>query len=234
MFTASISAPIAASGLLLAVFATPVLAEVVIKKEDANWQVQAKDEPVTGVLAAIGKRADIKISGTRKLISDPEISGAWDGPIDVVLSRILRGVDYVTETGPAADGSLRITRLIVLSGEVGQEPTARAVRAARKLQNPPTTAEIQQAKQDGARVTSLLNTQARMVAGAPGESSPDEQRANAMAAAGGGSGITRNEDGTFDIDPETQARLAEATRRAQADLLALTNALRQNENNGSD
>ncbi|MBL1430385.1 MAG: hypothetical protein COA60_002510 [Robiginitomaculum sp.] len=207
---------------------TPAMADVTVKKQDNGWQVTADAEPITSVLEALGKQAGIKISGTNKLIADPQITGNWSGPLEDVLARILRGADYATETAIAKDGSQYIVRLIVLSGEIGQAPAPRAMQAARRLPTPPTAEQTEQIKRDGARVTGLLETKARVVAGLP--HSPSNPVAEARTTrAGGGNGITRNEDGSFDIDPETQARLAEATRRAQADLQALVNALRQNE-----
>jgi len=234
MFANQLPSRLAAASFVFTLLATSAVADVSVEKQGTSWQVIANQEPVTGVLSALGKQAGIKIAGTRKLISDPQISGSWDGSIDVVLSRILRGVDYVTETGVNSDGTLRITRLIVLSGEVGQEPSTRAVRTARKLQNLPTAAETAQAKEDGQRVTSLLDNKARVIAGLPNTTGSSGQSLEQDNSAGGGGGITRNEDGTFDIDPQTQARMAEATRRAQADLQALVNALRQSESNSAD
>lgn len=203
----------------------PAMADVSVTKQDNKWHVNADAEPITSVLEAFGKRAGIKISGTNKLITDPQITGNWSGTVDEVLARILRGADYATETAIAADGSQYIVRLIVLSGEIGQAPAPRAMQAARKLPTPPTAEQSEQMKKDGVRVTGLLETKARVVAGLPVNS----QTTSAEVRTGGGNGITRNEDGSFEIDPETQARLAEATRRAQADLQALVNALQQNE-----
>jgi hypothetical protein len=209
--------------------ATPAMAEVTVEKQDAGWKVEADAEPITSVLSALSKQTGLKISGTKKLISDPQITGSFEGSLETVLARMLRGIDYATETTTDADGNQKIARLIVLSGEIGKAPSARAVRAARKLPTPPTPAQTAQAKEDGARVTNLLETKARVVAGLSSGDGSAAGSASAAEPARAGSGITRNEDGTFDIDPETQARMAEATRRAQADLQALVNALRQNE-----
>lgn len=224
MQTCLITKLIAISSLAFAVLSAPALAEVTVEKSEAGWHVTAKDEPVTQVLKALSKQAGIKLTGTGKLISDPEISGSWNGSLSEVMARILRGADYVMETVTDDDGNQKVTRLVVLSGEIGQAPTAQAVRTARKLSRQPTPTETAQANKDGARVTALLKTNARIVAGLDDTAPPVAEARNSR-----GSGITRNEDGTLDIDPATQARLAEATRRAQADLQALVNALRQNE-----
>ncbi|VAV92734.1 hypothetical protein MNBD_ALPHA06-1851 [hydrothermal vent metagenome] len=214
----------AMTGILgLALITTPAFADVSVQKNDAGWQVVADAEPMTNVLSVLSKQANIKLSGTQKLITDPDVSGTFEGSLKDVLSRILRGVDYATETGADA----QITRLIVLSGEIGQNPSERVIRTARRIPAKPVAVDPVQARKDGARVTSLLQTNARVAAGL---ATQNDQNAKAQSdTAGSGSGITRNEDGTFDIDPETQARMAEATRRAQADLQALVNSLRQNE-----
>ncbi|MCF6293029.1 MAG: hypothetical protein L3J04_06510 [Robiginitomaculum sp.] len=214
--------------LALVLSVTSAMADVSVTKKGNEWQVNANDEPITSVLKTLGKQAGIKISGTNKLIADPQITGNWNGPLEEVLARILRGTDYATETATAKDGSQYIVRLIVLSGEIGQSPTPRTIQAARRMPAPPAAEQTEQLKKDGARVTGLLETKARVVAGLPHSSNNPVAEARTTRA-GGGNGITRNEDGSFDIDPETQARLAEATRRAQADLQALVNALQQNE-----
>ncbi|MBL4617438.1 MAG: hypothetical protein JKY46_07050 [Robiginitomaculum sp.] len=216
---------ITAVSLALTLSVTSAIADVSVAKQDNEWHVKANAEPITSVLETLGKHAGIKISGTNKLITDPQITGNWNGTLKEVLARILRGADYATETATAADGSQYIVRLIVLSGEIGQSPTPRTIQAARRLPTPPTAEQTEQLKKDGTRVTGLLETKARVIAGLP----VDSQTTTAEARTSRGSGITRNEDGSFDIDPETQARLAEATRRAQADLQALVNAINQNE-----
>jgi hypothetical protein len=217
---------ITAVSLVLTLSVTSAIADVSVAKQDGEWHVTADAEPITSVLETLGKQAGIKISGTNKLISNPQITGNWNGTLEEVLARILRGADYATEIAIADDGSQYIVRLIVLSGEIGQSPAPRAIQAARKLPTPPTAEQAEQLKKDGTRVTGLLETKARVVAGLPHNSS---NPVSETRSAGSGNGITRNEDGSFDIDPETQARLAEATRRAQADLQALVNAINQNE-----
>jgi len=225
---------LAASSLSLSLLCGSALADVSVQKQDSGWHVEANAEPITQVLTELGKQSGLKISGTRKLITDPQITGTYDGDMKTVLARILRGVDYATETTLDENGQTQITRLIVLSGQIGQAPSARAVRTARRVAAPPTAAEQQQAKEDGARVTGLLETKARVVAGLDTSVDTSGDNTPAQPAATNGSGITRNPDGTFEIDPATQAQMAEATRRAQADLQALVNALRQNEDNAGD
>jgi len=210
--------PVACIAVLL-LSASAAWAGVTVEKKNQQWHVHADAEPISQVLAALGQQTGIKISGTQKLLTDPEISGEFTGSLAVVLSRILRGIDYATETAPNKTGELEITRLIVLSGEVGQAPIARVAPIPRRLQRPLSQAEVAQAEEDGARVSTLLQTTAQVAGGLP-----------ITSANNSGGGISRNEDGSFAIEPEAQARMAEATRRAQADLQALINSLRQNEN----
>ncbi|PHS23605.1 MAG: hypothetical protein COA84_10805 [Robiginitomaculum sp.] len=214
---------------------TAVLADVDVKAIDGGWQIEAKNEPLTGVLDAISKTAGIKISGTAKLIENPMINGVYKGSLDKVLPRLLRSADYAFITGTDKNGQSHITRLVLLSGAKGKAPSARAMTAARKLpaarritNNAPTAKD----KEQGARVTSLLTKRVQTVAGVEPEANPaaEPEEDNAPQT----SGITRNADGGFDITPEAQARMAEATRRAQQDLQALVSAIRRNDNQSGD
>lgn len=210
---------------LMMAFVTPLTAqaEVNVQKQNGHWHVQASNEPMSKVLSALARKANIKVSGTEKLVSDPEISGSWDGDAESVLARILREVDYATETATDKHGQTRITRVVVLSGQVGKNPKNRAVRQARKLPAHMSPAERQQAKKEGQQVTKLLESRARLAAGQP--MAPKGQDTAKPSRGANSSGITRNPDGTYDIDPETQARMAEATQRAQQNLQALVNSL---------
>jgi hypothetical protein len=222
-------------GVLCAVLAhTAALADVKItSQETGGWQVEAQNEPLTGVLGAIAKTAGIKVSGTAKLVENPMVTGVYEGSLDTVLRRLLRNSDYAFQTIANEDGTRKIIRLVVLSGVKGKAPNARAIKAARKLPvarriNKPLSAEE---KDQGTRVASLLNKRAQLVVGAGAEAAPEKTPEKPPAQ--GNTGITRNADGSFDITPEAQARMAEATRRAQQDLQALVSSLRRNENNQS-
>ncbi len=219
----------------LALSGTAALADVQIQSiTGANWQIDAQNEPLTGVLKAIANKVGIKVSGTTKLRDDPMITGKFEGSLEDILPRLMRSADYAFETRKDAQGNARITRLIVLSGIKGRAPTARAVNTARKLPPARTSSASLSAdeKAQGARVTSLLTKRAQLNAGIQAEAAPD-QNADTKddPKRTSGSGITRNADGGFDISPEAQARMAEATRRAQQDLQALVAAIRRNENN---
>jgi len=213
---------------------TAVFADVNVKAIDKGWQVDANNEPLTSVLDAVSKAVGIKISGTAKLIDNPKINGVYKGSLDKVLPRLLRNADYAFITGTDKNGQSRITRLVLLSGAKGKAPSARAMTAARKLpaprritNNAPTTKD----KKQGQRVASLLTKRAQSVAGIEPEAAPEAEPEEDSAPQS--SGITRNANGGFDITPEAQARMAEATRRAQQDLQALVSSLRRNENNQS-
>ncbi len=222
---------IGAGVLCVLMASTAAWADVQVKAIQAGWQVDAQNEPLTSVLNTIGKKAGIKVSGTTKLIENPNITAVYEGSLDTVLRRLLRGADYAFETVADDDGNSRITRLVVLSGTKGRAPSARAVNTARKLPAPRSTGANLTAEErsQGARVTSLLTQRAALVAGVQGEAVPEQASDETQNPAS--SGITRNTDGTFDITPEAQARMAEATRRAQQDLQALVSAIRRNEDN---
>ncbi len=221
-------------GVLCAVLAnTAVQAKVNITAQETGWQVDAQNEPLTGVLNAISKTAGIKVSGTAKLVENPMITGVYEGPLETVLRRLLRNSDYAFQTVPRADGTRKITRLVVLSGRKGKASKARPMVAPRKL---PTAKRMekpltQKEKEQGTRVASLLNKRAQLVVGTDAKTAPEQTPDTPPAQ--GSTGITRNADGSFDITPEAQARMAEATRRAQQDLQALVASLRRNENNQS-
>jgi hypothetical protein len=214
---------------------TAAFADLSVKAIDGGWQIDAKDEPLTSVLDAISKTAGIKISGTAKLIENPMINGVYKGSLDKVLPRILRSSDYAFITGMDKNGQSRITRLVLLSGAKGKAPSARAMTAARKLPaarritKNTTTAKD---KAQGERVASLLTKRVQTVAGIAPQTDPNAEPEEDNAPRT--SGITRNADGGFDITPEAQARMAEATRRAQQDLQALVSALRRNDNQSGD
>ncbi|PHS24161.1 MAG: hypothetical protein COA85_08660 [Robiginitomaculum sp.] len=219
-------------GALCAVFTyTTAQADVKITAQDTGWHVDAQNEPLTGILNAISKSVGIKVSGTAKLVENPIITGVYEGSLDTVLRRLLRNSDYAFQTIANDDGSRKITRLVVLSGVKGKASRARPANVARKL---PTAKRIgkplsAKEKEQGSRVASLLNKRAQLVASAGAKAVP-EQAPDTLPAQGN-TGITRNADGSFDITPEAQAHMAEATRRAQQDLQALVASLRRNENN---
>ncbi len=205
-----------------------VLADVTVKPHEGGWSVTANAEPMTHVLKALEQQAGFEVSGTDKLLSDPAVNGTFRGSLALVLSQMLRGLDYATETVLDTNGHQKIVRLVVLSGEIGQEPTMQAVRTARKVPTPVSAADRAKHQQDGRRVASLLDTRARVGAGLP-TNAPSSRQTDTR---GGSGGITRNQNGSVDISPEAQAQLAATTKQAQANLEALVNALHQQEKNG--
>ncbi len=223
------------AGVLCTLLAsTAALADIQVKTIDEGWQIDAQDEPLTNVLGTISKKAGIKVSGITKLVEDPSISGVFEGSLESVLRRLLRGSDYAFETVTNEDGMNRIVRLIVLSGIKGKAPTARAINTAKRLPSSKKANGELSAKEreQGTRVTSILTQRAQLGAGNKGET-PKAQVSdeNQDQKRSSGSGITRNTDGSFDITPEAQARMAEATRRAQQDLQALVAAIQRNDDN---
>ncbi len=228
----------AASTVIIVLANGAALADITVNKTGDVWKIDAQNEPLTGVLSTVSKKAGIKVSGTAKLVRNTKVTGLYEGDLNSVLRRILRGTDYAFETVADEDGTTRITRLIVLSGIKGKAPSARAVSSAKRLpatraSQKPTPAQAEQA----ARVTTLLNRQVSLLAPQQGGDAPTqtpEATNDPDGATPRSTGITRNTDGSFDITPEAQARMAEATRRAQQDLQALVAAVRRNENNTGD
>ncbi len=222
-------------GLLVGslLISTGAQAEVTVKAIDTGWKVEAKEEPLTGILRAIAKHAAIKISGTAKLVEDPAMSGVYEGSIETILPKLLRQSDYVFQTTKDANGVSRVSKLVLLSGVKGRAPSARAINAARKLpDNRPSAMPLTaQEQQQGSRVTALLTQQARVSAGI--ESDAGQANADDQSDTPNSSGITRNSDGSFSISPEAQARLAQASAQANQDLQALVSSIRRNESDGN-
>ncbi len=215
-------------GLIISLlaFVTPAWADVSVKKTGADWQVTAEAEGLENITGQLAEQAGFQISGANRLASSRELTGVWSGSVTGILSRILHDMDYVTETGTDKLGEQRILRLVILSGAVGQMPTTRAPAIARRLPQKPSPTQLANTKLDGNQVASLLTTKtgaAGQKTGPADENTKPEHRP----------GIKRNADGTYEISPETRARINQANRRAQSDLQALVNSL-QNQRREND
>ncbi len=92
-------------------------------------------------------------------------------------------------------------------------------------------------EEDGERVSDLLARQVQpLIDAESGTTNASSENTSTLSAAPATPSTAPSTSGgdDYELDPETQAALAEATRRAQQDLQALVNALQAAEDNGNN
>lgn len=206
-------------------------AEIRTDRNGGVWTVSAEGERLSAVLAALQAEAGFRLVGADRLIVDPPVHTEVTGDLDTVLSRLLSGRDYALVYGETPETTGQVQRVVLLTGRAGSAPNESHRLTATRL--PPAS---ETSAEDAARVSAALQrqiqplieaeeieagTRTTSLSGGPGA------RRDAPPAAPPGGGATGD-----DLDAETQAQLAEATRRASQDLQALVNALRQHEDGG--
>ncbi|MCF8879533.1 hypothetical protein L5876_06890 [Hyphobacterium sp. SN044] len=215
-----------ASLLASAALIAPAAADVSAERNGDTWQVSASGESLSEVLSAIRDEAGFRLVGLDRLEEDPAIDADLEGTLADVISRLLQGYDYAVVYGETPETEGEIQRIVLLSGRAGTAPDDSQRIAPRRLD--PETSE-----EDGERVSAMLARQVQPLVDADNGVETTTVASNTVAASGNGSdapsGDGGNGDGGDELDPETQAQLAEATRRAQADLEALVNSLRAHE-----
>lgn len=220
---------IAASAATLAL-SSAGMADIEVAQDDGIWDVTAAGEPLSQVLAAIQSEAGFRLVGSDRLIDDNPVTAEISGSLDDVLARLLTGFDYALVYGETPETSGELQRLVLLSGRAGGAPDESQRLAIERL--PGAMSE-----EDGERVSDLLARQVQPLIDAEngtGESG-DTATASATVPNAPASGDSASSGGGNDeLDPETQAALAEATRRAQQDLQALVNALQAAEDGGNN
>lgn len=215
-----------ASAVLAAAFIAPLAqADITATRSGETWQVNAEGERLSEVLSAIQSEAGFRLVGLDRLEEDPAVDTELTGSLAEVMARLLQGYDYAVVYGETPETEGEIQRLVLLSGRAGTAPDDSQRIAPRRL-DPDTTEE------DGARVSEMLTRQVQPLVDADNGVEPTTVAANTTPSSG--ENETPPADGEdYDLDPETQAQLAEATRRAQQDLEALVNSLRAHED-GND
>lgn len=219
-----------ASLLASAALIAPAAADVSAERNGDTWQVSASGESLSEVLSAIRDEAGFRLVGLDRLEEDPAIDADLEGTLADVISRLLQGYDYAVVYGETPETEGEIQRIVLLSGRAGTAPDDSQRIAPRRL-DPETTEE------DGERVSAMLARQVQPLVDADNGVETTTVASNSVPAGNGSdtpSGDGGNGDGGDELDPETQAQLAEATRRAQADLEALVNSLRAHENGNGD
>lgn len=228
LFSSTLLSSLAAAMVLAGV----AMADVSVSQSDGQWSVEAEGEPLSEILEAIQAEAGFRLVGLDRLIDDNPVTTSFSGSLDDVLARLLDGYDYALVYGETPETEGELQRVVLLSGRAGENPDesqrVTAERVATEL-----------SEEDGERVNQLLQRQIQPLIEAEetranGETSTSGASSTASASAGTGSGPTVDENGNVELDPETQAALAEATRRAQQDLQALVNALQAAESAQDD
>ncbi|GJL97567.1 MAG: hypothetical protein DHS20C06_13840 [Hyphobacterium sp.] len=204
-------------------------ADISVQENDGDWQVSAEGEALSEVLSAIQAEANFRLVGADRLVDDNAVTTEIEGSLDDVLNRLLSGFDYALVYGETPETRSQLQRVVLLSGRSGNAPDETQRLSVERLPSDMST-------DDGERVSDLLARQVQpLLAAESGETgSTDTTVAIASttpSSASSSSGSDSDGGGDdYELDPETQAALAEATRRAQQDLQALVNALQNAEN----
>ncbi|WP_394693765.1 hypothetical protein [Hyphobacterium sp.] len=209
--------------------ATSASADINVEDNDGVWTVSATGEPLSEVLSAIQAEAGFRLVGADRLIDDNPVSADMNGSLDDVLARLLSGFDYALVYGETPETTDQLQRVVLLSGRAGDAPDETQRLTVERL-----PAEL--SEEDGERVSDLLARQVQpLIDAESGTTTTAEAETSPLTSAGSSSAsetpTTSGDD--YELDPETQAALAEATRRAQQDLQALVNALQAAEDNGN-
>ncbi len=209
-------------------------ADISVEENDGNWQVSAEGEALSEVLSAIQAEADFRLVGADRLVEDNAVTTEIEGSLDDVLNRLLSGFDYALVYGETPETRSQLQRVVLLSGRSGDAPDETQRLSVERLPSDMST-------EDGERVSDLLARQVQpLLAAEAGETETADANvtvaASSSSSASTSSGSDTDDGGSgddYELDPETQAALAEATRRAQQDLQALVNALQNAENDGN-
>jgi len=224
-------ASIAAAIVFAAATGSTAFADITASQDAGVWQVSAEGEALSEVLSAIQAEAGFRLVGADRLVEDNPVNADLSGSLDDVLARLLSGFDYALVYGETPETRDQLQRVVLLSGRSGDAPDeTQRVRVER------VTSDM--SEEDGERVSDMLARQVQPLIDA--ESGDDETDAgsSSVAAAATTPSPSPASDSSggddYELDPETQAALAEATRRAQQDLQALVNALQAAEDNGDN
>lgn len=205
------------------------LAEISVRQSDDIWEVTAEGDSLSDVLEALRDEAGFRLVGADRLVDDSPVTAELSGSLGDVLARLLAGFDYALVYGetPETEGDLQ--RLVLLSGRSGDAPDE-----SQRLRVERIPDEL--SEEDGERVSNLLQRQVQPLIDAENGTDTSASSATAVASATPASTPPSQNTGSddYELDPETQAALAEATRRAQQDLQALVNALQAAEGNGDN
>jgi len=205
-------------------------ADISVSHAEGVWEVSATGEPLSDVLASIQSEVGFRLVGADRLIDDNPVNAELSGSLNDVLARLLDGFDYALVYGETPETENQLQRVVLLSGRSGDAPDESQRLSVERLPSELTD-------EDGERVSNLLARQVQPLIDAESDTSDagigNNASLSAAPAAPSTAPATSSGD-DYELDPETQAALAEATRRAQQDLQALVNALQAAENNDNN
>ncbi|WP_421788890.1 hypothetical protein [Hyphobacterium sp.] len=207
---------------------TMAMADIMVSQNDGQWQVSAEGERLSEVLETIQAEAGFRLVGADRLVDNNPVTAELEGSIDDVLGRLLAGFDYALVYGETPETQNDLQRVVLLSGRAGSAPDESQRLSAERI-----PADI--TEEEGRRVSDLLQRQVQpLIDAESGEEATTPATTTASNETQSGNDEPPAGD-DYELDPETQAALAEATQRAQQDLQALVNALRAAEqNSGND
>ncbi|MCH8488827.1 MAG: hypothetical protein LAT81_02710 [Oceanicaulis sp.] len=217
-----------AAVLLLA--AAPAQDDIRIEQADGVWRISADDQRLGDVLHGLGAEAGFRLTGAERFASERVFNVSLEGSLDQVLQSLLRDRDYVFVYDEAAGSDSVGQRLVLLSGRPGSAPNQSRRSEPQRLAD-----SFQASPDDTARLAVMLQNQLQPYLFVETET-PGGARGPAstgVAAAGTPPRSGAGDDAPVQPDTVSDAQMAEATRRAQADLRALVNALRQHESQTS-
>ncbi|MEE2525571.1 hypothetical protein V0U79_04275 [Hyphobacterium sp. HN65] len=209
--------------------APSAMAEITVSEDNGVWGVAAEGEALSEVLEVLRDEAGFRLVGADRLVDDGPVTVDLSGSLGDVLARLLAGFDYALVYGETPETEGRLQRLVLLSGRSGDAPDE-----SQRLRVERIPTEL--SEEDGERVSDLLQRQVQPLIDAENGSDGSATTETAVASASPSSASPTQNAGSsdYELDPETQAALAEATRRAQQDLQALVNALQAAENNNDN
>jgi hypothetical protein len=91
---------LAVAMVLLAAGTGTLRAEVRIEGDAAALRIEAKNSRITDVLAALGKTMNVQLRTSSPL--NRTISGTYQGSLQKILPKLLKGYDYIIKTHGAA------------------------------------------------------------------------------------------------------------------------------------
>jgi hypothetical protein len=213
----------------LALMTATASADIRVGQAEDGWEVTAEGEALSDVLTALRDEAGFRLVGADRLVDDRPVTAELTGDLGDILGRLLAGYDYALVYGDTPETENQLQRVVLLSGRSGDAPDE-----SQRVRIEPMSDGV--SEEDGARVSDLLQRQVQPLIdaenGVDTDASEDtSETAVASAAPAEPSSPNTGAEDDFELDPETQAALAEATRRAQQDLQALVNALQAAEDN---
>jgi hypothetical protein len=216
-----------AAVLLLA--AAPAQDNIRIEQADGVWRISADDQRLGDVLHGLGAEAGFRLSGAERFATERVFNVSLEGSLEQVLQSLLRDRDYVFVYDEAAAPDSAGHRLVLLSGRPGSAPAPDRRSGPQRLAD-----SFEASPEDTARLAVMLENQVQPYLFVEQDTGARSPASGGVAASGAPARSPAEAEVPAQPDTLSDEQMAEATRRAQADLRALVNALRQHESRTSD